>query len=172
MGAVILLAVGVALIFVRPRSVALWIGPVVCALVGLAFTMIRWHDVGDSVNLLRNPLLFLLFAVPLAVLLDRIGVFAALAALVSGGRHLAIGLWVLAAGVTIVFNLDASVVLLTPLYIRIARRHGLDPEVLAFQPVLLACLAIGAMWAEFSEPRPRMLVFGSGWAGCHPSPLR
>jgi arsenical pump membrane protein len=81
------------------------------------------------------------FAVPLAVLLDRVGVFAALAATVDGGRHLAAWLWVLAAGVTVVFNLDAAVVLLTPLYIRIARRHGLSPEMLAFQPALLACLA-------------------------------
>ncbi|HEY5424337.1 MAG TPA: hypothetical protein VIK05_12735 [Ilumatobacteraceae bacterium] len=48
---------------------------------------------------------------------------------------------VLAAAVTVVFNLDAAVVLLTPLYIRIARRHGYSPEMLAFQPALLACLA-------------------------------
>ncbi len=47
-----------------------------------------------------------------------------LAAIVDGGAHLVAGLWVLAAGVTIVFNLDASVVLLTPLYIRIAQRHA------------------------------------------------
>ena len=141
MGAVILLTLGVVALFVRPRSVALWVGPVVLAVVGLATTLIHWDDVHESLRLLRNPLLFLLFAVPLAVLLDRIGVFGALAALVDGGRHLAAWLWVLAAAVTIVFNLDASVVLLTPLYIRIARRHGLAPEMLAFQPALLACLA-------------------------------
>ena len=40
-----------------------------------------------------------------------------------------------------VLNLDAAVVLLTPLYVRVARRTGLDPVALAFQPVLLACLA-------------------------------
>ena len=40
--------------------------------------------------------------------------------------------------------LDASVVLLTPLYIRVVRRHGLDPTLLAFQPVLLAALASSA----------------------------
>ena len=42
---------------------------------------------------------------------------------------------------TIVFNLDAAVVLLTPLYVRIAHRHDIPPVVLAFQPALLACLA-------------------------------
>lgn len=141
MGAVILLTLGVAALFVRPRSFALWVVPCALAALGLATTLIRWGDVSESLRLLRDPLLFLLFAVPLAVLLDRLGVFAALAAMVDGGRHLVAWLWVLAAAVTIVFNLDASVVLLTPLYIRIARRHGLSPEMLAFQPALLACLA-------------------------------
>ncbi|HAP74978.1 MAG TPA: citrate transporter [Acidimicrobiaceae bacterium] len=141
MGAVILLVVGVATLFVRPRRVPLWAGPSACAILALATTIVPWHDVSYSVRLLRDPLLFLAFAVPLAVLLDRIGVFAALAALVDGGRHLVAWLWVLAAAVTVVFNLDAAVVLLTPLYIRIARRHGLSAEMLAFQPALLACLA-------------------------------
>ena len=49
-----------------------------------------------------------------------VGFFAAVAALVDGGRHLRLGLWVLAAAVTVLFNLDAAVVLLTPLYVRIA----------------------------------------------------
>lgn len=141
MGALILLTLGVVALFVRPRSFALWVVPCALAALGLATTLIRWGDVSESLRLLRNPLLFLLFAVPLAVLLDRLGVFAALAAMVDGGRHLVAWLWVLAAAVTIVFNLDAAVVLLTPLYIRIARRHGLSPEMLAFQPALLACLA-------------------------------
>jgi arsenical pump membrane protein len=58
---------------------------------------------------------------------------------------LALGLWVLGAAVTTVLNLDASVVLLTPLYVRIARRCGLDPLALGFQPVLLSCLASSAL---------------------------
>lgn len=127
--------------FLRPFGAPLWVGPVAAALVGLATRVIHWDAASDSLVLLRNPLLFLLFAVPLAILLDRIGVFAALAALVDGGEHLVAWLWILAAAVTIVFNLDASVVLLTPLYIRIAQRHGYSPEMLAFQPAILACLA-------------------------------
>jgi len=119
----------------------LWAGPAAGALIALVTRIVAWDDVSESLRLLRGPLLFLVFAVPLAVLLDRIGVFAALAAAVDGGRHLVAWLWVLAAAVTVVFNLDAAVVLLTPLYIRIARRHGLVPEMLAFQPALLACLA-------------------------------
>lgn len=148
MGAVVLLVVAVLTLFVRPdgwRWWRVWTGPGICAVVGVATTAIRWGDVDDSLRLLRDPLLFLVFAVPLAVALDHIGVFAALAAAIDHGRHLVAGLWVLAAAVTIVFNLDAAVVLLTPLYIRIARRHGFDPVVLAFQPALLACLASGVL---------------------------
>jgi arsenical pump membrane protein len=37
------------------------------------------------------------------------------------------------------------VLLLTPLYIRIAGRHGYAPEAFAFQPALLACLASGLL---------------------------
>ena len=42
-------------------------------------------------------------------------------------------------------NLDASVILLTPLYIQVARQTGRHPFALAFQPVLLACLASSAL---------------------------
>jgi arsenical pump membrane protein len=139
--AVGLLIVGIAALFLRPFGTPLWVGPVAAALVGLATRVIQWDAASDSLKLLTKPLLFLVFAVPLAIVLDRIGVFGALAALVDGGEHLVAWLWFLATVVTIVFNLDASVVLLTPLYIRIAQRHGYSPEMLAFQPAMLACLA-------------------------------
>jgi len=142
MPVVALLVVSVVGLFVRPRRVPPWAAACVAAVLGLATGWIEWDDrLEESVRLLRDPLLFLLAAVPLAVLLDRIGVFAALAAAIDGGRHLVAWLWVLAAAVTVVFNLDAAVVLLTPLYIRLARRHGLDVETLAFIPALMACLA-------------------------------
>jgi arsenical pump membrane protein len=47
--------------------------------------------------------------------------------------------------VVALLNLDAAVVLLTPLYVRTARQVGLDPAMLAFQPVLLAMLASGVL---------------------------
>jgi arsenical pump membrane protein len=139
--AVALLAGGVLTMFVRPRRAPLWLGPLACAVIGVTTTAVPWSEARAALGALRDPLLFLLFAVPLAVLLDRIGVFAAVASIVVGGRHLHAWLWVVAAAVTIVFNLDAAVVLLTPLYIRIAVGQGLDAELLAFQPALLACLA-------------------------------
>lgn len=144
--AVILLIAGIVTMFVHPLRIPLWAGPTLAAIVGLVTTAIDRHDATDALRLLRNPLLFLVFAVPLALLLDRIGVFAALASAVGAsperqGARLALWLWILAAAVTIVFNLDAAVVLLTPLYIRIAQRHGIAAEALAFQPAILACLA-------------------------------
>lgn len=54
-------------------------------------------------------------------------------------------LWWLAAAVVVLFNLDAAVVLLTPLYVRVARRRGADPLLLGLQPALLACLASGVL---------------------------
>ena len=101
----------------------------------------RWSTFTDALDALASPLVFLLVAVPLAVLLDEVGFFASLAASFGGTRHLRLALWAFAAAVTVLFNLDAAVVLLTPLYIHIARRHGDDPLALAFVPALLASLA-------------------------------
>ncbi len=129
----------------QPFGVAYWAGPVVGVVVACGTTMVGVDEAWSSLSPLREPLLFLVFAVPLAVTLDDLGVFHALTSIIDGGRHLIMWLWVLAAGVVIMFNLDAAVVLLTPLYIRIAQRHGYPPEALAFQPALLACLASGLL---------------------------
>jgi arsenical pump membrane protein len=85
-----------------------------------------------------------LFGVPLAALLDELGFFEAAAAVVTGGRGRdmpVLSLWILAAGTTVVLNLDTTVVLLTPLYARVARRSGTDPLPLVVIPLLLASLA-------------------------------
>ena len=111
------------------------------ALVGIVAGAIPLDATRAALEALRDPLAFLALAVPLAILLDHLGVFAALAGRLDHGEHLLLWLWLLGIGVVIVFNLDAAVVLLTPLYIRIAQRHGIDPVVLAYQPALLACLA-------------------------------
>jgi arsenical pump membrane protein len=141
----VLLAVGVTSMYARPARVPIWFGAAACTALALAVGWIGWRTAGDALQPLTEPLLFLLFAVPLAVLLDRAGLFEALAARIEGGPRLVGWLWLLAAAVTIVFNLDAAVVLLTPLYIRVAVRHHYPPAMLAFQPALLACLASGAL---------------------------
>jgi arsenical pump membrane protein len=109
--------------------------------VGLATGVIAPGSVAPALRPLLAPLAFLVFAVPLALSLDRLGFFAAAARRVTAQRRLRPSLWVFAAGVTTVFNLDTAIVLLTPLYLRIARRYGLDPLTTALQPVLLASLA-------------------------------
>lgn len=92
MAAVGLLILGIAAMFLRPFGIPMWVGPIAAAVVGLITRVIHWNAASDSLHLLTKPLLFLLFAVPLAMLLDRVGVFASLAAMVDGGEHLVAGL--------------------------------------------------------------------------------
>lgn len=125
----------------RPLGMPYWLGPVSGVIIAFASASIDLDLARCALSPLIAPLLFLVFAVPLAASLDRLGLFEALAGCVAGGRYFVAWLWVLAAGVVIVFNLDAAVVLLTPLYVRLAQRYGYPPEALAFQPALLACLA-------------------------------
>jgi arsenical pump membrane protein len=100
------------------------------------------HRVGDQLAELAPALAFLLAAVPLAALLDRLGFFRAAAARLTGPLGTSVlALWVLAAATTVVLNLDTTIVLLTPLYVRIARRADADPLALALVPLLLASLA-------------------------------
>lgn len=97
----------------------------------------------DAVRAIGPALAFLLAGVPLAALLDRLGFFAAAAdALQQRYRSLPVlALWLLAAATTIVLNLDTTIVLLTPLYLRLAKRADADPVPLAIIPLLLAALA-------------------------------
>jgi arsenical pump membrane protein len=88
-----------------------------------------------------EPLAFVAVAVPLAVLLDEVGFFSALAERAAGRRNLGRSLRLLAAATTALLNLDAAIVLLTPLYVRVARRTGNDALSFSLMPVLLACLA-------------------------------
>ncbi len=142
---IILLVAGVAGAVTRPAGLPAWVVPVVAAGVDLIAGAASVHGTLDALRRLDQPIGFLLAAVPLAVLLDRLGFFSAAAGLLTRGRHAVGGLWVLAALVTTVLNLDAGVVLLTPLYINVARQRGLDPFTLALQPVILSWLASSAL---------------------------
>lgn len=128
-----------------PAGLPRWVPPVAAAAVAVGIGLIDPAAAGLAMVPLIEPIAFLLAAVPMALMLDRVGFFEAAAAAFSGGHRLRRSLWALAAAVTTVFNLDASVVLLTPLYVRIAQRHGLDPLRTALQPVLLASLASSAL---------------------------
>jgi len=88
-------------------------------------------------------LLFLGFGVPLAALLDRVGFFASVAEEMQRRRDtVSVGwLWVLAALTTAVLNLDTTIVLLTPLYVRLARRCDAPILPIAAIPLFLASFA-------------------------------
>ncbi|MGE0000288.1 MAG: SLC13 family permease, partial [Ilumatobacteraceae bacterium] len=138
----IIVLVGAIVAALAPgRRVPSWTVVAAVALAAVATGIVPIDDAGDALGDLGPALAFLALAVPLAVLLDETGFFAALAARFDAGRHLLLALWLLAALTTVVFNLDAAVVLLTPLYVHIAVRHGGDPVDLAVIPALLASLA-------------------------------
>lgn len=142
---IVALLVGVAGAVGRPFRLPAWVVPAGAALVVLVAGAISLDSARCALSELGDPLAFLLAAVPLAVLLDRLGFFTTVAARITARSSSVGGLWVLAALVTTVLNLDAAVVLLTPLYVSIARRRGRDPLLIAAQPVLLACLASSAL---------------------------
>ena len=141
--AVVLLAIGVAGALARPWNAPPWLAPTLAASVALLAGAV--HHPAHDIRPLANPIAFLLVAVPLAALLDRLGFFTAVADLFGAPDRLIGGLWILGAVVTTILNLDAAVVLLTPLYVRLAKKCGIDPLALAFQPVLLSGLASSAL---------------------------
>jgi arsenical pump membrane protein len=100
-------------------------------------------DVVEQLRSVTPALAFLLVGVPLAALLDRLGFFDAIAtALARRYQRVPVAaLWTLATVTTVVLNLDTTVMLLTPLFVRFARRAGVDPVPLAAVPLLLASLA-------------------------------
>ena len=135
-----LLALAVIGAVARPRGLPSWVAAVLAAVVAVAVGVVSRRTASTALHPLVEPLVFLLLAVPLAAMLDELGVFDA-AARLARGRHLTIATWLLAITTVALFNLDAAVVLLTPLYVRIARGQHLDAVALAFQPMLAACLA-------------------------------
>src|SRR6478609_5532721 len=105
--------------------------------------MAAMHEATEALATVAPALAFLLVGVPLAALLDELGLFDAVAGLLEHRfRDVPVlALWVLAAATTVVLNLDTTIVLLTPLYVRLARRAGADPVPLALIPLLLAAFA-------------------------------
>ena len=97
----------------------------------------------DALSTMAPALLFLCAAVPLAALLDELGFFGAVAAAIERrfDQLPVVALWCLAAATTAVLNLDTTIVLLTPLYVRLARASGADPLGVALVPLLLASFA-------------------------------
>jgi arsenical pump membrane protein len=104
---VVLLVAGVVGAVARPRGTPAWVAPTIAAVIALAVGTVAHPD--SLLRPLAAPIAFLVVAVPFAALLDRLGFFAAGAALAGRGRHVVLGLWILAALVTTILNVDASV---------------------------------------------------------------
>lgn len=144
-GPIVLLAVAVAgLLAPQLRSLG-WLAPTACAALALAIGAVPAASAGDAVRPLLAPLAFIVLAVPMAVMLDHYGLFDELASLLGGGRRYLGALWLLAAATTALLNLDVAVVLLSPLYVRVADRRGESRLAVAVQPALLSCLASSAL---------------------------
>ena len=106
----------------------------------LATGILTWSDVEDTVRHLGPVVLFLVTILVVADVCGRAGLFAAAAARVrdaGGGRAVPIftGVFLLAAAVTAVLSLDATVVLLTPVVVAAAVSSGTS-----YRPGAHACL--------------------------------
>lgn len=146
--AVALLAGGVVAALGHLRRPVLAVVPPALAGVAVAAGVVDAGPAGDALADLVAPLAFVLLAVPLAVLLDEAGCFDAVAGRLPS-RRVAPGLWAVGAVTVALVNLDAAVVLLTPVAVRAARRSGEDAVGLALQPALLACLS--SSWLPVSN---------------------
>jgi len=138
----LLLLVATAYRHPTPRTetlVALGAGGVTAA-VALSVGLVSLDDLLGAVERLLPVVVFLLAILVVADVCARAGLFDAAAARVvrlSGGHpvRLLLGVFVLAAAVTIVFSLDATAVLLTPVVLAAAGRVGASSR-----PGAFACL--------------------------------
>lgn len=137
----VLLAAAISGAVLRPFRIPAWVAPVVVCLAGLASGALPRGRVVGWLSPLGGAVAFLLLAVPFSALLDQMGFFEQMSLALGGRRRVGLELWLLGAATTAVLNLDAAVVLLTPLFVRVARSRHLDETAFAFQPVLLASLA-------------------------------
>ena len=119
----------------------LFILPPLLAILTIVFNLVSYFSSIKAVNPLFGPILFVLFAVPLSMLLDQLGFFTLIAASITGRKHSLFILWILAAVVTATLNLDTAIVLLTPIYVNIARTRSLSLFAIAVQPALLSGIA-------------------------------
>ncbi|NNN21040.1 MAG: hypothetical protein HKL80_03445 [Acidimicrobiales bacterium] len=142
---ILLLISGVLGATIPIKKLPMWAIPFLGASIALLIGAASMHTVINTTRQFSSPLGFLLSVVPLAVMLDRFGYFGQLAELIAHRKSLTTGLWVLACLTVVLFNLDGAVVLLTPLYVHIAKRRNLNPLRVAIMPALAATSASGLL---------------------------
>ena len=127
----------------RVEAVVSLVAGAVVAAVALPVGLVSGRQLADSMQRLLPVVVFLLAILVVADVCARAGLFDAAAARVtrlSGGRpaRLLLGVFVLAAAVTVVFSLDATAVLLTPVVLAAAGRVGASSRPGAFACIRMA----------------------------------
>ncbi len=126
--------------YAHPRPLVEAAVAVVAGLAALATGRLGLDAVGSTLGHLAPVVVFLAAVLVVAEVCSRAGLFAAAAAVVrrtdrGDPRRLLLGAFVLAAAVTCVLSLDATVVLVTPVVVAAARGAGWSSR-----PVAWACL--------------------------------
>ena len=141
--AVVMLVVVLGFAVVRPRGLPEAVAAVPAALVVLLTGALGWDQAWAEVGHLFPVVAFLAAVLVISELCDADGLFryagALMAARSSGDAHrLLVFVFALAAGVTAVLSLDATVVLLTPVVFATASRMGVRPKPHAYACTHLA----------------------------------
>src|SRR5258705_8067032 len=118
---VVLVVVAVAGAVPRPRRLPAWVAPVGAAAIALVTGVVTFHSARIAMRPLVSPLAFVALAVPLAVMLDRVGIFEELAGRAARSPRVIGACWLLAAAVVALLNPDPAVGLLAPLFRLTAR---------------------------------------------------
>jgi arsenical pump membrane protein len=124
--------------------------PAALAGIAVATGEIDASNAARVIGELQSPVLFLVFLFPFSYLLDESGFFRSLAALAGRlKRRRLVFMYMTAAAVTAVFNLDTCIVVLTPLSVEIA---GTDAELAkSYAGIPLALAAIASSWLPASN---------------------
>ena len=141
--AVVMLVVVLGFAVVRPRGLPEAVAAVPAALVVLLTGALGWDQAWAEVGHLFPVVAFLAAVLVISELCDADGLFryagALMAARSRGDAHrLLVFVFALAAGVTAVLSLDATVVLLTPVVFATASRMGVRPKPHAYACTHLA----------------------------------
>lgn len=128
----LLLAVVLAVTVVRPRHLPESVVAVTCAALLLGVGAVSWSQAFDELRLLTPVLVFLAAVLLLGACCAQEGLFGALGSWIARshggpGRLLAL-VFAVAAVVTSVLSLDATVVLLTPVVLSAASELGVSPR--------------------------------------------
>ena len=128
----LLLAVVLVVAVTKPRRPPDWLAAVVAAAVVLGVGAVTWHQAVDELSLLAPVLVFLAAVLVLGAGCAHEGVFRAVGGWLSrsrGGTGMLLAwVFVVAAAVTSVLSLDATVVLLTPVVLSAAGILGVSPR--------------------------------------------